>query len=282
MIHSDSLRTSGPRRALIASIHDVGPRFEAEVALLRERLSAHVPAARIAMLVVPGHWGLAPIRSGSPFARRLRGWAEAGAEIFVHGWYHKDDSAHVGALARFKARHLTASEGEFLGLGREVALDRMLAGKALIEDVIGRPAAGFVAPAWLYGPGALAAAAEAGFALCEDHMRVWQPASGRVLCRGPVITWASRSRSRIASSVGAAFLLRHALAAAPVVRLAVHPGDTGVPALMRSIERSLATLAARRAPIAYADLLARAAPGPVQSDRENPLPALGRSPEHAV
>ena len=31
---------------------------------------------------------------------------------------------------------------------------------ALIEDIIGRPIDGFVAPAWLYGPGAIEALAD--------------------------------------------------------------------------------------------------------------------------
>src|SRR4051812_2432484 len=178
------------RRHLLAAIHDVGPLFESEVDRLRAFPPAPRPEARVAMLVVPNHWGRAPIVPGSPFARRLRTWAEAGAEMFVHGWFHKDDSAHIGAMARFKARHLTAREGEFLGLGAGAARDRMEAGRALIEDVTGSPVAGFVAPAWLYGSGALRAAAEAGFALCEDHFRVWQPGSGRILGRGPVISWA--------------------------------------------------------------------------------------------
>jgi predicted deacetylase len=243
------------RRHLLAAIHDVGPLFESEVDRLRDLLLARLPEDRVAMLVVPCHWGRAPIVPGSPFARRLRAWAEAGTEMFVHGWFHKDDSFHIGATARFKARHLTASEGEFLGLGAQAARERMEAGRSLIEEVTGRPVAGFVAPAWLYGRGAMRAAAEAGFALCEDHFRVWQPASGLVVGRGPVISWASRSRTRIAASIASAFLLRQALRPAPLVRVAVHPGDTGIPALLASIDRTLASLTRSRQPIRYADLL---------------------------
>ena len=100
--------------------------------------------------------------------------------MFVHGWFHQDRAAHTG-FAAIKAHHLTASEGEFLGLSRDVAAQRMADGRALIEDIIGRPVAGFVAPAWLYGDGARAALADSGFALAEDHFRVWRPAGGEVL-----------------------------------------------------------------------------------------------------
>ena len=252
---TDSLPKPRARRLLV-SIHDVGPLFEPEVDRLRALLTRHIPEDRIAMLVVPNHWGKAAITPGSPFADRLRDWADRGSELFVHGWFHQDNVIHKGRVDRFKARHMTASEGEFLGLSEAAAIERMAAGRALIEDISGRPAAGFVAPAWLYGPGALAAVASLGFGVCEDHMKVWSPASGRILCRGPVITWASRSRARIASSLAGAFLLRNALRGAGVVRLAVHPGDTREPSLLDSIERTVAALAAAREPIRYRDLAA--------------------------
>ncbi|WP_336965783.1 DUF2334 domain-containing protein [Sphingobium aquiterrae] len=243
-------------RRLLLSIHDVGPRSESAVDQLQARLLAHAPVDRIAMLVVPDHWGAHPLIRGSAFATRLRRWADAGTEMFVHGWYHRDDAgAHGSARDRFRARHMTAGEGEFLGLSLDVAVQRMRDGRALIEDITGRPAAGFIAPAWLYGAPALEALSTCGFALAEDHMKVWRPRGGHVLARGPVITWASRSRPRIASSLAAAAVLPTILRPVPVARLAVHPGDVTVPALLRSIDRTVASLARTRTPSRYADLL---------------------------
>jgi len=207
------------------------------------------------MLVVPDHWGEAPLAQARAFQRKLRGWADAGVEMFVHGWTHRDDSAHAGAAASFKARHMTAGEGEFLGLSRAEALRRMKDGRALIEDVTGRPVAGFIAPAWLYGPGARIALSDAGFAMAEDHMRVWRPSDGAVLAKGPVVTWASRSAARIRSSLLFAGLARIALRPLKTLRIAVHPGDTTVPALLDSIDASLAAAVAQRSIGRYADLL---------------------------
>jgi len=248
------MAASDPRRIMLASIHDVGPRFDTAIDALADRLARHLGGPRFAMLVVPDHWGEAPIAAHRDFHRRLRHWHASGVEMFVHGWYHRDDSAHQG-LAAFKARHMTASEGEFLGLSHEQALRRMTAGRALIEDIIGAPVAGFVAPAWLYGAGAHSALAEAGFAIAEDHMRVWRPSDGRVLARGPVLTWASRSPARIASSLFFARLARHALRPMQTVRVAVHPGDVTVPQLMASIDASFTRLMRGRTPGRYRDLL---------------------------
>lgn len=241
-------------KRLLASIHDVGPRFSAEVEQLAELYTRILGGPRFAMLVVPDHWGAAPLAQDRAFQARLRDWADQGVEMFVHGWFHKDLAQHSG-LAGFKARHMTASEGEFLGLSEAEAARRMAEGRDLIEQAIGRPVAGFIAPAWLYGPGAQAALAASTFALAEDHMKVWQPASGRVLARGPVITWASRSRNRQRSSLAFAALARRTLGLLDTVRVAVHPGDTTVPALLASIEATLSRFAASHRPARYAGLL---------------------------
>lgn len=240
---------------LLLSIHDVAPCFESEVDRLTDLLARLADGPRVAMLVVPDHWQRSPLSSAPGFKARLRNWSDAGVEMFVHGWTHKDDASHQGT-ASFKARHMTGGEGEFLGLAREEAARRMAAGKALIEDVTGRPAAGFIAPAWLYGPGALAALRDCGFALAEDHMRVWKPGrENNPLARGPVITWASRSRARTASSLAFASLARQTLHPLATVRVAVHPGDVGKPSLLASIEATVAAFVRRRPVGRYADLL---------------------------
>lgn len=240
----------GSEKLLLSSIHDVSPRFEREVDELAALIERATGSTRFAMLVVPDHWDTAPIAHNPPFQRRLRGWADAGIEMFLHGWRHRDD-----APSGFKARHLTAGEGEFLHLDRAEAERRLVEGRKLLEDAIGRPISGFVAPAWLYGPGAHEALRDLRFPLAEDHFRVWRPTDGTVLARGPVISWASRSRGRIASSLLFAGLARTALRPQRVVRVALHPGDTGVAPLLASIDRTLRRFARTHRPAGYAELV---------------------------
>jgi len=237
---------------LLASIHDVSPRFESEVDGLMDLLAPHV-GERLAMLVVPNHWGDAPIVPGSPFATRLRRWADSGIEIFLHGYFHRDLARHEAAADRLRARFMTAGEGEFLGLSRDEASARIAKGRALVEEVIGRPVDGFVAPAWLYGEGALSALADSAIPLAEDHWRVWSPRSGDRLASGPVITWASRTRARLASSLLAAAALRRA--PIDVLRIGVHPPDGRHPALVRSIDKTFTIARKRRRAGRYSDLL---------------------------
>ena len=241
---------------VLLSIHDVSPRFESEVDALADRLA---PAAgqRFAMLVVPNHWGDAPIIPGSAFASKLRGWTDSGIEIFLHGFCHRAQSAPYGVFDRLRGRFMTAGEGEFLGLNRDEAVKRIDAGRALLEDITGRPIAGFIAPAWLYGPGAMQALDQCRIRLAENHWKVWAPQSRRTLASGPVVTWASRTPARLRSS----------LMAAPVVcrlpmrvlRIGLHPPDVRHPELMRSIDATIALALKRRRPGSYSELLGRAA-----------------------
>lgn len=240
-----------PRRLLLA-IHDVCPRHENEVDRLRESL-LRCGGTRMAMLVVPNFWDRSPIVRGSPFAARLRNWAEEGVEIFLHGYVHRDDVEHVSPIARFKACHLTAGEGEFLGLGHFEATVRIEMGRRLLEDVIGVPIAGFIAPAWLYGRSAKAALADADIDMAEDHWRVWNPAADTTLAFSPVVTWATRTRRRMASSLTVAALARR-LSPFRVMRVGVHPGDCGEPEVMTSIVDTVSALGRTRMVSRYADL----------------------------
>jgi hypothetical protein len=238
---------------LIASIHDVSPRFEGEVDRLLDLLAPFVGGS-LAMLVVPNHWGDAPIVPGSAFATRLRAWADGGIEMFLHGFTHRDENVHKGAANRVRARLMTANEGEFLSLSQSEASSRIARGRKLIEDLIGRSIDGFVAPAWLYGEGALAALHEAAVPIAENHFKVWSPASGEQLARGPVITWASRTPARLASSLLAAAALRSA--PIEVLRVGVHPPDVRHETLVRSIAKTMRIAAQGRRAARYCDLLA--------------------------
>jgi len=242
-----------PARRLFASIHDVAPRFEREIEGLIDLLAPQV-GNRVALLVVPNHWDQSPILAGSPFARRLRRWAESGFEIFLHGFYHRDLARHDRVSDRLRSQWMTAGEGEFLGLTRDEAKARIQAGRALLEDVTGFPIAGFVAPAWLYGRGAMEAMVECEVPIAEDHLSVWSPRSGAVLSRSPVITWASRTRIRLRSSLMAAAALRRL----PLrdLRIGVHPADCESPRVLSSIEATLRVATRRRHASAYSELLA--------------------------
>ena len=237
---------------LFASIHDVSPRFEPQVDSLYDRLGGLLGGPKLAMLVVPDFEDDAPLSRNPAYAAKLRGWADAGVEMFLHGWCHRDDAKTKG----FMQKHMTAGAGEFAQLTRDEANRRLTEGRKVVEDAIGRPVAGFIAPAWLYSDAAKEALADQQFALAEDHLRVWSPVSGKTVAKSPVITWASRSTPRVLSSLFVAAAARAAPWVFKDARIAVHPGDTTVPALLDSIDATYAKFVRTHTPSRYADLLA--------------------------
>lgn len=240
-------------RRMLVSIHDVSPEFEPAVDQLYGQLTRLVRGP-ITMLVVPDFWRNAPLAGAPAYRAKLRAWADAGVEMLLHGWSHRDETPRHRGFAAWKARHMTAGEGEFLGLSREEAVRRLRDGRAAVEDAIGRPVTGFVAPAWLYGDGARAALADERFDVAEDHFRVWRPRDGAIVARGPVISWASRSRGRTASSLAFAAFARRALAPLPTLRIAVHPGDVSKQSILDSIEETVRSAAAGRRSVTYRDV----------------------------
>lgn len=231
-----------PAQLLLTSIHDVSPRFEVEIDSLLDRLLPVTGSENLAMLVVPNYWGTAPLNQSPAFCRKLRDWSGQGMEIFLHGWHHRAKHLPTSRFDRFRTTYLTAGEGEFLAMRRENALRKMRDGRKLVEDIIGHQVSGFIAPAWLYGTGAHEALADAGFTLAEDHMHVWNPVSGATLATGPVVTWASRSTVRTASSLAFARIAPAILARYPVARVAVHPGDMSKPSILSSIDHCMSRL----------------------------------------
>lgn len=120
----------GARKRLLAPNHDVHPGSLDVVERLTERFEQHSGGPYRAMLAAPGHWGRNAVAGNAGCAVKLRGWAGQGIGMFVHGGFHKDLAGHAGAAA-LKAKHMTASEGEFPGLSATEAARRMAGGKAL-------------------------------------------------------------------------------------------------------------------------------------------------------
>ncbi len=242
------------KRRLLASIHDVTPYHQYRLEKLAPLVEQAVGKGRFALLVVPNFHREARLTDHPDFARKLRGWADDGCEIFLHGFTHLDDSRHETKAAQLKAKRMTAGEGEFLGLTYGEAATKLHDGRAMVEDAIGRAVTGFIAPAWLYGDDGLMAIKDQGFDLVEDHFRVWNPQSGATLTRGPVVTYASRSVPRLLSSLLWSRLATVLLARAKTVRVAVHPHDVDAPELVSEITRALGAFTRSHTPSAYRDL----------------------------
>lgn len=225
------------------SIHDVSPRYAAEVehAILLCRARGVNPA----LLVVPNHHGQAPLDQAPDFVHRLRQLGQEGSQILLHGLYHETDRAparfFVGDPRTSFGRWLrqsvaSAGEAEFGELSLAEAASRLDAGMSMFTE-LGLPVHGFVPPAWILPRRLLPALAKRRIRHTENHFGVIDPVTGRRRASA-VMNFATRTRMRLLTSVTyvrAARALRHALP----LRIAIHPKDLRSPLALRETVRLL-------------------------------------------
>jgi predicted deacetylase len=242
-----------PERLLVVSVHDVGS-VEAEgVAWLLERLDALGARPRV-LKVVPNEAG-AGLDSAPGLLRLLRAEAAHGSETVLHGFTHRLAGDLGGPRwRRLHARLLVGPSAEFLSVDRGEAAARLEAGRRQLEEA-GLQARGFCAPGWAspgWLPGLLA---ELGFDYQVRMASVLDLRSGSRM----VTPWAgfmgapAAHEALVALGSGAGLA---AAAAAPVLKVFLHPqGARRSPACRRILDLVGRQLERRR-PVTYGALLA--------------------------
>lgn len=140
--------------ALCVVLHDVAPQtwdaYQPFVAFA-ERLG--VP---LTLLVVPDFHHAGDLRRHPRFVSAMNARLARGDEIALHGYFHADELPLRGDPVDFFMRRVYTREAEFYRLDTAAAGERLQRGLELFAG-LGWHASGFVAPAWLPGPGTRAA-----------------------------------------------------------------------------------------------------------------------------
>lgn len=240
--------------ALCVSIHDVAPATWDDCRRLHDAVRA-VADIPLTWLVVPCYRGRR--KRSLPMEACLDGLLGAGHELALHGFTHRDEASAAPAsawLQRWTRRVYARCEGEYAALCEEQARARIALGRAWF-NARGWPLAGFVAPAWLLGPGAWRAVLSGpeGGAGTEAPPFLYTTTLARFHWLQPAqALWAPSLVYTVRNSAGrllspcvldlVAPLQRHAA----LVRLSLHPHDARHPALLRHMARLLAGLLSRR------------------------------------
>ena len=247
-----------PQRRLLVSLHDVTPHHFARL-VRAEHFLASAGVTRATYLLVPRFHGDWAVEDDHTFVTWCRAPRALEVRWFLHGFFHSESTEPaaapkpVGLRARTRNRCMTAGEGEFLRLHGDELRRRLGRGVAAFRACLRRPPAGFVAPAWLSNEDLLPALRRLGIAVTEDHRWVYDVAAEQ-RARIPVITWATRTRSRRIASRVLAPLLLETWWRCPVIRIAMHPGDVDHPATLRSIERVVTAALRDRESVFYEEL----------------------------
>ena len=239
------------RRDYAVSVHDVAP----ATWLQCERLLALADSfgAPVTLLVVPHyHRGLRS-DADAAFGAALRQRVAHGDEVVLHGYYHEDHGPPPRSpRAWLRRRVYTAAEGEFDTLDTATAANLLARGRAVLE-AMRLEAAGFVPPAWLINERALEAVRHSGlrYASRRDEL-IDFGADARAARHGdrriaaPSLAYSTHSAWRRALSRRWNQARLAAFAAAPRLRVALHPADANHAAVMNDWTRRMAELAAER------------------------------------
>lgn len=238
------------RGALCVSIHDVSPETWPQCCLLRDAIRevADIP---ITLLVVPAYHHHAG-KNDVQYLQALDACLRSGDELALHGYTHLDEGPAPAGWREWYARRIyTACEGEFAALRCSEARQRMQWGMDWFARH-GWSASGFVAPAWLLGPGARAALASFPFVYTTTLTRFHFLAESHSLF-SPSLVYSARSAWGSAISRTGTTLLARGMKNAPLVRLGLHPADVRYPATIRHMQRLLRRLAADRVAMTKAE-----------------------------
>jgi predicted deacetylase len=239
---------------LIVSFHDLHPGSRAACAALLAHL-ARAGVDRASLLVVPRWHGGPPFTHDASFTGWLRDLSAAGHEICLHGSTHHSEQVTGGPWSRLIGRSYTQGEGEFFQITHDDAARRLHDGLALLAGEAGLPVFGFTPPAWLLSSAGRTALREAGFHYNTTWGTVELLQTGAILA-APTLVYSCRNAWRRTVSRAWVRFWHRRHRRAPLLRLAVHPGDFTDARLEASLVSHLrAAVGSGRRAITYRDLL---------------------------
>jgi predicted deacetylase len=232
----------------VVSLHDVSPRTRPECTrILAELKNAGVPAC--SLLVIPNHHRRGHFLDDAEFCRWLRGLAEEGHEIVIHGYHHWRERRPAESLAqKFTTRLYTADEGEFYDLSRAEAAALVSKARAEFRS-LGFDPSGFIAPAWLLSVEAESALRELGIRYTTRLATVTDFRASPFQSQS--LVWSVRGLWRRLVSLGWNALLFRLLTANSLMRISIHPTDLQYSRVWNQIRRLAGRALKTRTPLTY-------------------------------
>ena len=237
-------------RTVCIVLHDAAPSTRSACVRTLAAIRDVAGDAPVTILAVPRyHDEPATAAFESWLGDRLR----RGDELALHGFTHRDDGTPDGWLDGLRRSRYTRGEGEFWSLSRKEALARMDVG---IEWFARNrwPLSGFVAPAWLLGPGAREALLERPFEYTATLRQLIQlPSQVAMPSQSVVYSTSSgwRRRMSLAWNAGVDLLERRNA----VLRIELHPRDADFAPVRRSWQGILARALHKRRPATVAEFV---------------------------
>jgi predicted deacetylase len=235
--------------ALLVSLHDVSPltvdACADAVAMLAE---VGVRAADLTVFAIPHHDGVTTIDAHAPTVAFLRGLADGGACLAMHGLTHRMPGRAFSPAGIIRAHVFARGQGELYKSDAADTQWRLDEGAALLRRAgLDDATRAFVPPAWQLSAAAREVVERAGFEFYEVFGGIVDATGQRRARR--LIGWGSLNPvEAVATAIWASAQSLRPLAD---TRLAIHPADMRRPAQARAVRRVLERLLPRMRPLTY-------------------------------
>jgi predicted deacetylase len=239
---------AGP--ALLVSLHDVSPltvdACTDAIAMLRE---LGVAAADLTVFVIPHHDGVTPVDAHAPTIGFLRGLADAGACLAMHGLTHRMTGRAFSPAGIVRAHVFARGQGELYNTDAADTQRRLDEGATLLRRAgLDDATRAFVPPAWQLSRAARTVVERAGFEFYEMFGGII-PRAGAGFRARRLIGWGSLNAvEAVATAIWASVQSRRRPAD---TRLAIHPADMRRPSQTRAIRRVLERMLPRMRTMSY-------------------------------
>jgi predicted deacetylase len=245
------------RPALLVSLHDVSPLTVGAcadaVAMLGE---LGVGAEALTVFAIPHHEGMTTIDAHAPTVAFLRGLADAGACLAMHGLTHRMRGRAFSPAGIVRAHIFARGQGELYKCDAADTQRRLDEGAAVLRRAgLEDATRAFVPPAWQLSPAAREVVERAGFEFYEVFAGIVPgPArNGAALRARRLIGWGSLNPVEAAAT--AIWASAQSLRRPADTRLAIHPADMRRPAQTRAIRRVLERMLPRMRALSYRTFL---------------------------
>jgi predicted deacetylase len=241
------------RPALLVSLHDVSPltvdACADAVAMLGE---IGVRAADLTVFAIPHHEGKTTIDAHPPTVAFLRGLADSGACLAMHGLTHRMIGRSFSPAGIVRAHIFARGQGEMYKCDAADTQRRLDEGAAVLRRAgLDEATRAFVPPAWQLSPAAREVVERAGFEFYEVFGGI--VAGGRRNGNGlrgrRLIGWGSLNP--IEATATAIWATAQSLRPPADTRMAVHPADMRRPGQARAIRRVLERMLPRMRAMSY-------------------------------
>ena len=247
--------SGGDERTVCIVLHDAAPSTRSACVRTLSAIRDVAGDAPVTILAVPRYHDETP---NAEFEAWLGERVRHGDELALHGCTHRDDGTPQGWLDDLRRNRYTRGEGEFWSLSRSEALARIDVGIEWFAKN-GWPLSGFVAPAWLLGPGAREALIERPFDYTATlRQLVHLPDQTPVTSQS--VVYSTSSAWRRGSSLAWNAVVDIAERGNPLLRLELHPRDADFAAVKSSWQKILERALRRRKPATVAEFMRRSRP----------------------